>query len=213
MKKYGTYIGIDVGGESKGFHAVVLIDNKFADKKAHRDPAEIVGWCLDRKADMIGVDAPCKWSQAGSSRLAERELGGIGIHCFYTPTEEIASHRDFYQWVFSGRRLYDALKPCYPLYNGAGNKEPMCIETFPHAVVCAMAGRVVAARPKSRTRRRALESRGYDASLLPNIDFVDAALCALTAYEFSKGNYIPYGNSAEGFIIVPKAIQPISQQN
>jgi hypothetical protein len=79
--------------------------------------------------------------------------------------------------------------------------------------MCAMAGRVVSERPKSKTRRQALESRGYDAGLLPNIDLVDAALCAFTAYEFSKGTYNQYGNSAEGFIILPKAIKPISLQN
>jgi hypothetical protein len=42
-----------------------------------------------------------------------------------------------------------------------------------------MAGRVVAAKPKSKVRRKALQDMGYDPGKLSNIDFVDAALCAL----------------------------------
>lgn len=79
----------------------------------------------------------------------------------------------------------------------------MCIETFPHTIVCALAGQVVSARPKAKVRRAALRNRGYDGSNLPNIYFVDAALCAVAAFEFHKNNYKPYGNRAEGYIVVP----------
>lgn len=199
-------VGIDVGGEAKGFHAVVLRGKTIIDKTVATNPAVIVAWCLHHSAVVVAVDAPCRWSQshAGSSRLAERELGVMGIHCFATPTRERAMHRDFYKWVFNGERLYKSLKPQYPLFDGQWTKGQMCIETFPHAIVCALAGRVVPARFRARVRRTALLNRGYDASRLPNIDFVDAALCALAADEFRKGSYRSYGGSDEGFIVVPK---------
>ena len=91
----------------------------------------------------------------------------------------------------------------YPLFDGQWSEGQMCIETFPHAVMCAMAGRVVSAKPKATVRREALRKRGYKVSSLPNVDFVDAALCAVAAYEFLNRNYQQYGNSGEGFIVVP----------
>ncbi len=201
-----TVVGIDVGGEAKGFHAVALQGDSFIDKKTATDPAEVVDWCLGHNAIVVAVDAPCKWSQAGSSREAERLLGGKGIHCFATPTRERALHRDFYKWVFNGENLYECLGAQYPLFDGQWTEGHVCIETFPHAIVCALAGRVVSARPKTTKRREALLKRGYNDSGLPNIDFVDAALCAVAAYEFRKGSCKPYGDKAEGFIVVPQRI-------
>jgi hypothetical protein len=61
----GTVVGIDVGGESKGFHAVALVDGKFAYMRADRDPVAIVDWCLHHKAEMVGVE-----SGEGEARLS-----------------------------------------------------------------------------------------------------------------------------------------------
>jgi predicted RNase H-like nuclease len=132
-------------------------------------------------------------------------LGKQGIYCFATPTRDQAEKHEkkFYDWVFNGERLYDLLGNDYQLFNGERQEGPVCIETFPHAVVCALAGQVVSARPRARVRREALRERNYDYSGLPNIDFVDAALCAVTADEFRKGSYKCYGDRAEGFIVVP----------
>lgn len=76
-------------------------------------------------------------------------------------------------------------------------------DILPHAVVCALAGRLLPARPKATTRRRMLREEGYDDGSLANIDFVDAALCALTAERFLLGRTVSFGDRAEGFIVVP----------
>ena len=200
-----TVVGIDVGGERKGFHAVALQHGTFVSKMTATDHAEIVTWSLGCQATVVAVDAPCGWSQAGSSRLAERELKMLGekIHCFSTPTRERALHHDFYKWVFNGEELYRGLVAHYPLFDGQWTEGQMCIETFPHAVMCAMAGRVVSSKPKATVRREALQKRGIDVRTLSNVNFVDAALCAVAAYEFRNGNYQLYGNSGEGFIVAP----------
>jgi predicted nuclease with RNAse H fold len=202
-----TFIGIDVGGATRGFHAVALQDGKFVGIMTDTAPEKIVCWCLKQKAISVGVDAPCKWSCTGKSRLAERELATQGIFCFATPSRDRAIKRSFYDWVFNGERLYEQLKAHYHLFDGKETKEKTCFETFPHAVVCALAGEVVPARPKSKVRREALRRKDYDDSNLPNIDFVDAALCAVTANEFLKGNYQSYGNKEEGYILIPKALE------
>jgi len=67
-------------------------------------------------------------------------------------------------------------------------------------------------RPKAQTRRRTLREQGYDDTSLRNIDYVDAALCALTAEKFLRGKTISFGDQAEGFIVVPKCNQFKKQQ-
>lgn len=202
-----TVVGIDVGGKQKGFHAVSLDDGEFLDKTTNLNPAAIVAWCLDHKASVIAVDSPCRWSKTGSSRLAERELELLGkkIYCFATPTLERAKNHDkgFYDWVFNGEKLYVQLRRHYLLFDGGRSKDSVCFETFPHAIICAMAGRVVPAKPKVKRRREALLKEGYNISNLSNIDFVDAALCAIAADKFQKDNYQSFGNREEGLIIVP----------
>ncbi len=198
-------VGIDVGGERKGFHAVALRSRAFVATVADRDPAVIVRWCQQQNATVVAVDAPCGWSAGGSSRLAERSLaiGAQKIYCFATPTRARAKQSQFYAWVFNGERVYNQLFKHYALFNGARRAGPACFETFPHAVVCALAGRVVAAHPKRETRPNALRQRGYDVGSLTNVDFVDAALCAVTAAAFARGSYRLFGERNEGFIVVP----------
>lgn len=205
MKSSGkTVIGIDVGGSGKGFHAVVLRNGRF--EAQHFTAATAVeDWCLDQGAEVVAVDAPCAWASSGSSRLAERALkaGGETIQCFKTPTRASAMGRAFYGWVFNGEKLYQRLFTHYRLFDGTRRRGKIVLETFPHAVVCAQAGRVIPARPKATTRRRMLREQGYDDSPLRNIDFVDAALCAVTAERFLLGRTISFGNAEEGFIVVP----------
>jgi len=202
-------VGIDVGGEMKGFHAVAL-RNRVFEKTTSTDPVEIVAWCLERKAHIVAVDAPCGWSQSASSRLAERDLklGGKKIQIFATPTRARArAHKKgFYRWVFNGEALYHLLAPHYLLFDGSRSEGPVCFETFPHAIVCALAGEVVPAKPKAANRRKVLRARAYHYSPLPNIDFIDAALCAVTAEEFRQGRTRHFGGQDEGFIVVPDPV-------
>ena len=51
-----TVIGIDVGGECKGFHAVALQNGTFVATLAHSDPAVIVSWCRRLKAVVVLVE-------------------------------------------------------------------------------------------------------------------------------------------------------------
>ena len=48
-----------------------------------------------------------------------------------------------------------------------------------------------------------LREQGFDTSSLSNIDFVDAALCALTAKRFLLGTTRSVGNQEEGYIVLP----------
>jgi len=199
-----TVVGIDVGGERKGFHAVALRARVFETKTSTRH-AEIVDWCRNRAATAVAVDAPCGWSRGSGSRQAERELtlNGTKIHCFATPTREVAAGNPFYDWVFNGEKLYQCLSHYYRCFDGVRRAGSVYFETFPHGVVCARSGRVVSAKPKASTRRQLLRDCGYDDRALPNIDFVDAALCAIAAEAFREGRTRQFGWKDEGLIVVP----------
>jgi len=200
-----AFVGIDVGGVTKGFH-VVALHGRNVERKTSPHAAEIARWCIER-SDVVAVDAPCGWSQVGSSRLSERELklSGRKINCFSTPTRTMAqAHRKhFYDWVFNGEELYCELRAYYQLFNGERPEGPTCFETFPHAIVCALIGKVVPAKPKNSTRREVLRNLGCDDRPLKSIDFVDAALCAVTAEQFSSGRTMNFGTREEGIIVVP----------
>lgn len=113
--------------------------------------------------------------------------------------------KEFYDWVFNGEELYRLLlKSHYRLFDGVAKNGLVCFETFPHAIVCALAGKVVPAKPKRITRRKVLIEQDYDVSPLSNIDFMDAALCAVTAEKFREGKITQFGTSEEGIIVVPK---------
>lgn len=199
-------VGVDVGGKRKGYHAVALHGYHCIDKIATLSASSIVEWCKQKQAIAIGVDAPCQWSQSGRARTAERALMNEGIWCFATPTLEMAmSHpKDHYGWMIAGAELFSLLKTHYRLFDGHPvDSTPVCFETFPQAVACALAGDIVSAKRKSSVRRKLLSNIGIDASTLPNIDFVDAALCAVSAQSMLAGNFNYYGDTLEGFIVVP----------
>lgn len=204
VDKMGIAVGIDVGGPRKGFHAVALRDGRYLAKYSNTDASSVSVWCLQIGAQAVGVDAPCRWSTTGRARNAERKLAAAGINALATPSQEVAKQKPFYRWMLHGDELYRIIEPHYPLFNGSTTSSgPVCFETFPQAVACALAGEVVSAKQKATIRRELLRKAGIDTTALNNIDTVDAALCALTAHYLLAGYFKSYGDITEGFIVVP----------
>lgn len=82
-------------------------------------------------------------------------------------------------------------------------EKPICFETFPQAVACALAGCPVSAKQKRTIRRSLLERLGLPIQEFTNIDWVDAVLCAVAARALAGGSIRAYGDAASGFIVVP----------
>lgn len=82
-------VGVDVGGQKKGFHAVALRGGQFFEKFATRDVREVVSWCRKLDASAIGIDVPCCWSRTGQARSCERALAAEGLHAFATPSQMV----------------------------------------------------------------------------------------------------------------------------
>jgi Protein of unknown function (DUF429) len=102
--------------------------------------------------------------------------------------------------------LYRLLEPSYALYDGRRKpfKGFVCFETFPQAIACSIAGQIVSAKRKCSVRRQLLRKVGLNVSAFTNIDTVDAALCAWTAQQFSRGAAVAYGEPETGYIVVPR---------
>jgi predicted nuclease with RNAse H fold len=176
-------------------------------RRRERDPVALAAWCAARAAVAVAVDAPCRWRPPAPApaRSAERALAAAGIACYYTPTEERARARPFYSWMRPGADLYAALGPVFPLYRGESAPGPVCFETFPQAVACALAGDRVSARAADKRAVRAglLRRAGFALSGGETQDELDALLCALAAEAFVRGGFRAYGDPADGLILVP----------
>jgi predicted nuclease with RNAse H fold len=201
--------GIDVGCR-KGFHAVALRDGIYLDKfeaKGATAVTEVAAWCRKIKATIIGVDAPCRWSLDGHARLAERDLMREGIRCFASPIRQVAETHPtgYYDWILAGAKLFDELEKSHHLFSNcpAVSEGNVCFETFPHAIACTLADRILKARQRNKDRRALLLQAAIVLPPRSVIDTVDAALCALTARYLADNRINFYGEPKTGFIIVP----------
>lgn len=201
-------VGIDVGGPTKGFHAVALAGGRYHAEFASKDIEELAHWSVRTMgATVIAIDAPCGWSSDGRCRPAERRLMEKGIYCFSTPTRvtALAHPKNHFNWMLNGMALFEALMPTHPVRGPkTPGRERYCFETFPHAITWHLCGGNANARQKRAERRALLDQLGIDRTTLTNIDKVDAALCAYTAHlAATGGDLLTYGEQATGLIVVP----------
>ncbi|MFM0341845.1 DUF429 domain-containing protein [Paraburkholderia fungorum] len=208
MRSGRTVAGIDIGGNRKGNHLVIMRGREIVWNNPRREtPEQMLEKCLEFEVKAVGIDAPCQWRGNEAGRLAEKELARQRIFSFATPTREtaVASKSGFYEWMFNGERVYQAFAPHFSLFkNGGERADRVCFETFPHAIATALLKTEVASAKQKRTqRRRVLEDAGIDATSLKSIDEVDAGLCALTANFLIDERFVAYGDELGGFIVVP----------
>ncbi|MFM0223554.1 DUF429 domain-containing protein [Paraburkholderia dipogonis] len=207
MESQRAVAGIDIGGERKGHHLVILRGSEIVCNLGKQTPEYMLEKCLQFEVAAVGIDAPCLWRAGEAGRQAEKELAQRRIFSFATPTRElaVASKSGFYGWMFNGERVYQAFVPHFPLFNNEGEMgDRVCFETFPHAITSALLRTEVASAKQKRTQRREiLEDAGIETTSLKSIDEVDAAVCALTANFLLKGRVVAYGDELGGFIVVP----------
>jgi predicted nuclease with RNAse H fold len=212
MRSQRAVAGIDIGGDRKGNHLVVLRGTQIVCNLSQEAPEHMLERCLHFEVAAVGIDAPCLWRVGEAGRQAEKELAKRRIYSFATPTRELAmaSKSGFYGWMFNGERVYQAFVPHFPLFNNDGEiGDRVSFETFPHAITSALLRTEVASAKRKRTQRREiLEDAGIETASLRSIDEVDAALCALTANFLLEGRVVAYGDEFGGFIVVPAPTAP-----
>lgn len=209
MTSQRAVAGIDIGGEAKGNHLVIMCGTRILwNNRIRETPEQMIEKCIEHEVAAVGIDAPSRWRMGEIGRHAESLLAKMRISCFATPTRERAGESRFYDWMFNGEHVYNTFVERFPLFKGETEIDgQVCFETFPHAITCALRGReVTSAKQKNAQRREALEQLGVETTSLRTIDEVDAALCAVTASCLLEGRVNVYGDGIGGFIIVPAPI-------
>ena len=201
-------VGIDVGGARKGFHAVALADGIYLDRKQTPSVRELTHWVREEiGAHFIAIDSPCRWRSGKSARAAELELLAAGVRCFLTPTrlEAVRNTTGFYHWMLRGEELFRTLEKTHPLCHAGKAAGGNCtFETFPHAITWHLRGGKADAARKRAQRLALLLRHGISVAALTNMDWIDAALCALAAEMFAAGRSMHfYGDRRTGYIVVP----------
>lgn len=206
---HGEVIGIDVG-VTKGLHVVALSlaepmsAGTFTVLGNGVPVAAALRLCLTRKPACVAIDSPPNWARTGNARGGEQELRKLEIALYSTPSDPRKQRSNFYGWMKVGFRVFEGLRPQYPLYR-KGKLGRHALEVFPHATAIVLAGwhRPTNIR-KAAWRKQILAEQGFNVDGLRNADSIDAALAAVTAAYALRGTFSAFGNPAEGVIVTPR---------
>jgi predicted nuclease with RNAse H fold len=197
-----TVVGIDVGGERKGFHGCAIEGREVvAGPIRLRTVAEAAEWVAALVPTTVALDGPCEPAATGErSRADEREFARARICGIRWTPEEAGLDGAYYAWIVHGLALYKALERAVPAAD--------LIEVFPTAAWTRWIG------PRERRGRAAWTSAGLEAlggSALdlhglaartgkPRLgqDDRDAIAAALVARQHEEGETVAHGK-----IIVP----------
>src|SRR5258705_6620082 len=118
MRSERAVAGIDIGGDRKGNHLVVLRGTHILCNISGTTAEHMLEECVNFDVTAVGIDAPCQWRTDEAGRQAEKALAQQRIFSFATPTREraMASKSGFYGWMFNGERIYNAITARFPLF-------------------------------------------------------------------------------------------------
>jgi predicted nuclease with RNAse H fold len=188
-----VWLGVDVGGASKGFDAALADETTLLDLRGRLDRDAVLTLVDAARPAVVAVDGPRSCAPDGErSRVCERDLVRAGIcQIRWTPDcARVHAGNPYYAWVVEGLRLYDAL----------GERDVEVIEVFPTASWTRWHGRR-GARRRSAWTAEALAERGLaGVPARTNQDQRDAIAAALTAREHTHERTETFGE-----IVVPRA--------
>jgi predicted nuclease with RNAse H fold len=165
-----TYVGIDVGGRRKGFHAAALAGGDLAALGRCTTVVDAAAFVRRYDPCVIGIDSPMTTAPPGATlreceRVLAREVCGIR----WTPERAKLDGNPYYEWIVHGLELYAALD------------DYETVEVFPTAAWTVWAG------PRNGESRARWSSRALAARNLGGVpprrlsqDDRDAIAAALT---------------------------------
>ena len=115
------WTGVDVGGRRKGFHLAVIEGDQVTELDHYPDAQTLAAHLVDLNPGAVGIDSPPEWAPDGQkSRPAEREFARRRI-CGIRYTPDLATAQahpgTYYDWIFNGMELWDALRQDPHLHN------------------------------------------------------------------------------------------------
>lgn len=190
----GPWLGVDVGGQRKGFDLALIDDHRLLALEGGLD-LEAVLQRVDRyRPSLIAIDSPrCCAPDGRTARESELQLAKAVCGIRWTPDELQIKRNPYYAWIAQGLALYEAL----------ATRHAEVLEVFPTASWTRWFG------PRGK-RSRADWSRDGLARLgveqLPastNQDQRDAIAAAMTARQHQLG-----GTETMGEIVIPAVPAP-----
>lgn len=114
--------GIDVGGDKKGCHLVVLKGTSILCSVNSKAPEDLVQVCAEHDVVAVGIDSPCQWRSADGARQAERELARKGNHLILDPYPAARSLQcqEFLRLDVQRRAGVPGTRPNLPASGGKG---------------------------------------------------------------------------------------------
>lgn len=187
-----NYVGIDVGGPRKGFHAAAVDGTKVVAGPEQLDDVDgVLAWLEGMTPRVIAIDSPRTCALPGErSRAGERQLmRELRCGIYFTPEKRRLAGNSFYEWIVCGRELYAALE------RERGRRGWKVIEGFPTASWTVWAGRR-GKKSRARWTRDALADMALDGlpSRRLNQDDRDAIAAALTARLHADGQTRTFGD-------------------
>jgi predicted nuclease with RNAse H fold len=183
------WVGVDVGGERKGFDVAVIDAMNLLDLRGRLTCVEVVAIVDDVDPCVVAIDSPRSCAHDGErSRECERNVAKQICGIRWTPDAASVNASDYYGWIVQGLRLYSAL-------DGLASET---IEVFPTASWTRWVGKRGSSRRSVWTRNALPKLTLADAPKRTNQDQRDAIAAAVTARQRTEGT-----TEAIGEIAVP----------
>jgi predicted nuclease with RNAse H fold len=183
------WIGVDVGGQRKGFDVAVISNTDLLDLRGQLSCAEVVCIVDDVRPGVVAIDSPRSCAPAGErSRECERTVAKEICGIRWTPDSASVGSSNYYGWIVQGLILYGAL----------GHLPPEVVEVFPTASWTRWIGKRGSARRSTWSRKGLASLAVAGVPKRTNQDQRDAIAAAVTARQHSQGT-----TQAVGEIVVP----------
>jgi predicted nuclease with RNAse H fold len=184
------WIGVDVGGQRKGFDAAVIDDRRVLELIGRLSCQQVVHLVTAHSPAVVAIDSPRTCAPDGQTcRDDERQLARSVCGIRWTPDCQHVHGSPYYAWIVEGRALFDALSL-------AGAEA--VIEVFPTASWTRWCGKR-GSRSRATWTRQGLPALGLEGiPVRTNQDQRDAIAAAMTARQHSAGM-----TEAIGDIVVP----------
>lgn len=177
-----TWIGVDVGGQRKGFDVAVINGTELLELRGRLSCAEVVGIVNDVQPCVVGIDSPRSCAPTGErSRDCERKLAKEICGIRWTPDAASVHSSDYYGWIVEGLMLYDALD----------HLPSELVEVFPTASWTRWIGERGAWRRSAWTRKGLADLGVNCVPKRTNQDQRDAIAAAVTARQYTEGSTQP----------------------
>jgi predicted nuclease with RNAse H fold len=189
------WVGVDVGGQRKGFDAAVIDDRRVLELRGRLSCQQVVDLVTAHSPAVVAIDSPRTFAPDGQTcRDDERQLARSICGIRWTPDGQHVRGSSYYAWIVEGRALFDAL-------SRAGAEA--VVEVFPTASWTRWFGKR-GSRSRATWTRQGLTALGLEGiPVRTNQDQRDAIAAAMTARQHTAGL-----TEAIGAIVVPLPALP-----